>query len=108
MKYKKENIKNFIISNVVAKVFYRPYVWYLYNTRRGHNKLKHNLMTRKENTIPKCLDCGLCCHYCIAFNYGNNKCKIWKHNKMLKCRDFPTSKWDLYFNHLKNKCRYYW
>ncbi len=108
MKYKKENIKNFIISNIIAKIFYRPYCWYLYKTRKGNNKIKYNLIMRKEHKKPRCLNCGLCCHYCIAFNYSNNKCKIWKNISMLKCSEFPISKWDLYFNHLIGKCRYYW
>jgi len=93
----------------VARHILKYYIFYLHNFNR--DKLKRNLLSRKERDSPSCLECGLCCVNCIAFDSKSKKCLIWdkSNNGMItRCKEFPITPIQLKLDNLEGKCRYYW
>jgi len=102
----KDEVKRSGLKRFIARYLLRYYIFWLHNFNRA--KLKRNLLTRKERNSPKCTDCGLCCVNCIAFDKSTKRCKLWKHEYILRCREFPITPWQLKLDNLEGKCRYYW
>ncbi len=101
----KDKVKRLFIQRFVAKYLLKYYIFYLHNFNR--RKLKSNLLTRQEKQEISCMDCGLCCVNCIAYNKEIPHCKIWKHTNITRCREFPITPLQLKLDNIVD-CKYYW
>lgn len=93
----------------IARHLLKYYIAWLYNINRS--KLKHNFLTRCDTGSPECSDCGLCCVNCECYDSRNRLCNIWPESEqgmVTRCKEFPVAPIQLYLDHLKGKCRYYW
>ncbi len=88
---------------------YRKYRHWLLDSFEGQRKLLDILLKRKEHDSPKCLDCGMCCKHCPAFEHDTLRCKIWKEAKrVFRCDLYPLCPEALEKDNLVGVCRYYW
>lgn len=78
-----------------------------YNSVFRRSVLKKSLLERKERNSPSCLECGICCLGCVAYNHKEKKCNIWKDTDF-RCKTYPQYAWQLKHLKLEGKCRYYW
>ena len=93
----------------MIKFIYRMYMIYLLHTERGRRKTIRYLLARKERDGPSCLECGLCCLHCEAYNKRLKKCLIWEDAKrVFHCDRYPVVPMALKVDGLVDKCRYYW
>lgn len=91
------------------KFNYWKYRNWLLNTVKGREQLLYYIMTRQEHSSPSCLDCGLCCKHCKAYDHEKKLCSIWKEAKrVFQCDNYPLCPQALEKDGLVGVCRYYW
>ena len=79
----KNRVLNFILS------FRYTFYTYLWLPTLGRWTLKEFMINRIDRGYPLCIECGLCCLGCKAWDRNTRHCKIWEHTQTFGCKDFP-------------------